>query len=226
MLEDFLVSSNFALMKFGTESLCNGNEYLDRQVIDKIAQVSLALYNKGKRVSIVTSGGVVCGQELLGRTSDISQRQHLSNIGSSLLRDLYSTAFEKYGLRFRYFPLDESHLDFKNGLSELVNSNLDSGIISGFNNIDVNGDNDPLAAKLAKIFGADSVVFFSNHGNRGSGGGESKKLALDYLKNNNIRSHVCAIEELQNLYINWGKVHHKFEHTSKICKSQFTRGTH
>ena len=203
-------------MKFGTNSLTD-NKRLDRNVIQKIAATTAMLYSLNKKPLIVTSGAVAAGMELDGlkeKPREIKQLQLLSGEGVRLLWNLYARAFARYGFSTLYIPITPHNIETKGereNVREIIEEGWKNKKITIWNTNDAltneqlakrNGgfyDNDPLAVELAKIIRADLLMFFTDKGNMGTGGGYSKIRAIEEAKRCGIKVEVKSIRELETL---------------------------
>lgn len=209
----FLASERI-VMKFGTNSLTN-NGKLNYEVIQKIADSVDLLYRLGKKPVIVTSGAVAAGMELNGldlRPKNTDQLQELSAEGSRHLANLYANAFEKYGIRTMYIPITSHSFGTQEeieNIRKMINRSWQNRKITIWNTNDAltneqlvkitkNGfyDNDPLAVALAKCCHADLLLFFTDKGNMGTGGGSSKGNAIEDAKDAGIKVEVRGISYL------------------------------
>ena len=203
-------------MKFGTNSLTKEGR-LNYNVIQKIAATTSLFYSLNKKPLIVTSGAVAAGMELNGlkeKPSEVKQLQLLSGEGVRLLWNLYAKAFARYGFTTLYVPITPHNIETeeeRENIRRIVGEGWENKKITIWNTNDVltneqlakrrHGfyDNDPLAVELAKIIQADLLMFFTDHGNMGTGGGSSKSKAIEEAKKNEIRVEVKSINYLDIL---------------------------
>ncbi len=61
-------------------------------------------------------------------------------------------------------------------------------------------ENDILAEKVARFISADALVFFSNYGDMGTGGGETKRIAIRRAQQAGIRCAVYGIDDLESVF--------------------------
>ena len=210
------LGSERIVMKFGTNSLTK-NGRLDNSVIRRIAATTSLLYSLNKKPLIVTSGAVAAGMELNGleeKPSETEQLQLLSGEGVRLLWDLYAQAFARYGFSTLYIPITPHNIETeeeRENIRKIVEEGWKNKKITIWNTNDSltneqlakrrRGfyDNDPLAVELAKIIKADLLMFFTDHGNMGTGGGSSKSRAIEEARKSGIKVEVKSINYLDIL---------------------------
>lgn len=146
--------------------------------IDALAADVAALKATGKRVLIVSSGAVAMGRKALGIGLDVApssipleKKQAASAVGQFHIFNAYHDAFAQHNIALAQVLLTMSetenrrmHLNARATLSEL----LDSGIVPIVNENDTIstgelrfGDNDRLAARVAQMIDADTVILLS-----------------------------------------------------------------
>lgn len=146
--------------------------------IQAFAQDVKALVEQGKRVVIVSSGGVALGRKALGiswstRPIDIrlEQKQAASAVGQPLLFSAYQHSFKNLGLTAAQVLLTmfetenrRMHLNARETLCTLMDHHI-IPIINENDTISTGelrfGDNDRLAARVAQMLDADCVILLS-----------------------------------------------------------------
>lgn len=217
----YFLGSEKVVLKFGTNSLVRDNRNrINRDIIHAIAEATSCLYSAGKKPLIVTSGAVAAGMEInriYERPTETVQLQNLSAEGARLLWQLYADAFREYGIGTIYIPVtwhlfeadyEQENLrriaeySWHNSKIVLLNTNdaltneelvRRSGSINGFS------DNDILAALASECIAAGTLVFFTDAGIMGTGGGYSKSIALQRASDKGIKTGVYSITELEGL---------------------------
>ncbi len=207
------------VMKFGTNSLTTGNHNrLNPETIERIASLAAGLYSQRKKPVIVTSGAVAAGMELNGlgeRPSDVSLLQQLSAEGARLLWNMYASAFSAYDIGTIYIPVTWhcfQTIEEKENIRQMFKLAASSRKILIFNTNDaltsqelvarVGGfyDNDPLAVNVSACIGADALVFFTDNGNMGTGGGYSKIRSIEQARKAGIYVAVYGISQLEAVF--------------------------
>lgn len=217
-LDELLSNGSKIVSKFGTNSLTKGNgTWLNPNTIWNIGAYTHTLYLMGKLPSHVISGAVPAGMQLNNiyeRPSSPAELQALSAEGARYLWTLFAAAHAEYHITTIYVPV--THHSFqteeeKDNIKGLIERSWKDQKITLWNTNDaltseelarVVGDaehfydNDPLAAMLATCIGADTLIFFSDEGYMGTGGGVSKTAAIEKAEAMGIRVGVYSIDAL------------------------------
>ncbi|MEK6967383.1 MAG: hypothetical protein AABX51_02010 [Nanoarchaeota archaeon] len=217
-LEEFVADTDKIVLKFGTNSLTKGTgNTLNMATLASIARFTDYLYTEGKKPLIVTSGAVASGMELYGlteRPTDPTELQDLSAEGFRELWNAYANAFSQYGINTVYLPVTShsfrTHEEITN-IRQIIERSWQNKRITLWNTNDaltneelvkkaqISGgysDNDPLAKDLAICILADGLAFFTDEGIHGTGGGYSKKTAIDGARERGISVAVFSIDEV------------------------------
>ena len=124
---------------------------------------------------------------------DTKELQDLSAEGTRVLSNVWANEFAKYGIGVWYiqptwqnFLRKEDLNNIKTRIHSAENKkkitiwNLNDALNSEELSIHKNGfyDNDPLAVKLAIASGSSRIVFITDKGSMGSGGGNSKSKSI------------------------------------------------
>lgn len=203
------------VIKYGTNALTRTDKQgnvlgLNSQRIDDIARLCGILHDRDIEIIIVSSGAVVAGMEQKGlrqRPKDVKELQDLATDRQLYLFLAYAKALEKYKIGMRG-PLLVTHHNFitdkeRANLLERVERGFAEQKISVFNTNDAVTkeelvpkyakhrftDNDPLAAYVAVYCKANSLIFVSEEGNLGRGGGDSKTKAFRYAERHGIQTN-------------------------------------
>lgn len=162
------------VVKVGTTTLVNENGKLNIVGIEKLVRVISAIKNSGKNIVLVTSGAVGTGAGRLGikGKGDIRIKQALAAVGQGVLMQFYEKLFLEYGVNVAQVLLTREDLEtdtrrqnafntlttlFEFEVVPIVNEN-DTVAVEEI----VYGDNDTLAAVVAKLIGADLLVILSD----------------------------------------------------------------
>jgi len=162
------------VVKVGTTTLVNENGKLNIVGIEKLVRVVSAIKNSGKNVVLVTSGAVGAGAGRLGikGKGDIRIKQALAAVGQGVLMQFYEKLFLEYGVNVAQVLLTREDLETdirrQNALNTLTTL-FEFEVVPIVNENDtvaveeiVYGDNDTLAAVVAKLIGADLLVILSD----------------------------------------------------------------
>jgi glutamate 5-kinase len=187
---DLFTQARKIVIKFGSNTLSDGNGRINHELLAEIAEQTAALIKQGKQIVIVSSGAQLAGLSAMdkwARKRDIHYRQALCAVGQVKLMDAWERAFAPLGIQIAQILLTRDDfgdnnrtLNMRNTLFTLV----DEGIVPIINENDTVsveeikiGDNDTLAAQSAILWSADLLVLFSD---------------IDGLYNKNPREHSDA----------------------------------
>lgn len=163
------------VIKIGTSSLTSEDGSLNRQAIERLVGESCELLNEGRRLVIVSSGAVRAGVERLrwgSRTGSIALRQAAAAVGQVRLMECYDAAFSAQGRTVAQILLTRQlaqervrYVNARNTLQTL----LKHGIVPVINENDTVateelqfGDNDTLAALVAALVQAETLLLLTN----------------------------------------------------------------
>ena len=199
MIAHLFNESRKIVLKFGSNTLADGEGKINPLVLNEFAGQIATLIKGGKQIVIVSSGAQAAGLSTMhkwARKKDIHYRQALCAVGQVELMGAWGRAFEKYGLHIAQILLTQDDfgdpirtLNMRNTLFTLV----DEGIIPVINENDSVsveeikiGDNDTLAAHSAILWSADLLILFSD---------------IDglYTKNPKESSDAELVEEVRNI---------------------------
>ncbi|MBS20402.1 MAG: glutamate 5-kinase [Chloroflexi bacterium] len=175
--DDRIVSHDYKriVVKAGTSLLTGGTGKLDTAVISNIVSQICDLQNQGKEITLVSSGAVAAGREVLGKFTldkDVHlDKQVLAAIGQGRLIQIYEEMFfsnkmlSAQALVSRRDVHDRlGYLNLRNTLLELLKNN----VVPVVNENDVValeeltgkvfGDNDTLSALVANSIDADLLI--------------------------------------------------------------------
>ena len=166
------------VVKVGTSSLTHANGKTNLRMVSRLAAVLSDLRNAGREVVLVSSGALAVGVSSLGlrqRPQDTPTRQAAAAVGQCELIFLYDKYFGECGNQVGQLLLtldDFSHAQrrenllntfaqlFRLGAIPVVNENdsVSTEEIEGL----YFGDNDNLSAMVARLIGADLLIFLSD----------------------------------------------------------------
>ena len=163
------------VVKIGTSTLAHPTGHLNIRLVEELCKIISDIKNAGNDITLVSSGAIGMGVGKLGlikRPEDIPTKQAAAAVGQCELMYTYDKIFSEYNLTVAQLLItgedigDENrHLNFKNTLNRL----LELGVIPIINENDTVateelgiGDNDTLAAIVAKSIGAEKLILLSD----------------------------------------------------------------
>ena len=163
------------VVKLGTSTLAHGTGHLNIRRVEEMCKVISDIKNAGDEVIMVSSGAIGMGVgklSLKSKPTDIPTKQAAAAVGQCELMYTYDKLFSEYNHTVAQLLMtgadlknEERHQNFSNTLNRLLE--LDAIPIINENDTVateeiVIGDNDTLAAIVAKSVGADILVLFSD----------------------------------------------------------------
>ena len=165
------------VVKFGSGVLTldsGSNIQVDRNVVFSVASELSEAVEEGIEVIVVSSGAIALGVEELELTEcpePLSDVQAMAAVGQSLLMVLWREAFSRKNLRVGQVLLTHSDLSDRQrylNVRATLESLLAYGAVPVVNENDTVmtdeitvGDNDQLAAQVAKLIGADALLLLT-----------------------------------------------------------------
>lgn len=163
------------VVKIGTSTLAYSTGHLNIRRVEEICKVISDIKNAGNEVILVSSGAIGMGVGKLGlsvRPKDIPTKQAAAAVGQCELMYIYDKLFGEYNHTVGQLLItgadvenEQRHENFSNTLNRL----LEMGAIPVINENDtiateeiVIGDNDTLAAIVAKSVSADLLILLSD----------------------------------------------------------------
>lgn len=163
------------VVKLGTSTLAHATGHLNIRRVEELCKVMSDIKNAGHEIIVVSSGAIGMGVGKLalnGKPNDIPTKQAAAAVGQCELMYTYDKLFSEYNHTVAQLLMtgadlenEERHLNFSNTLNRLLNLS----VIPIINENDtvateeiVIGDNDTLAAIVAKSVKADLLVLFSD----------------------------------------------------------------
>ncbi len=163
------------VIKIGTSTLTHSTGHLNIRRVEEICKIISDIKNAGHQIIMVSSGAIGMGVGKLGlseRPKDIPTKQAAAAVGQCELMYVYDKLFSEYNHTVAQLLItgddvenDVRHENFSNTLNRL----LELGALPIINENDtvstkeiVIGDNDTLAAIVAKSVEADLLVLMSD----------------------------------------------------------------
>jgi len=166
------------VVKVGTSTLTHRGGKTNLRMVSRLATVLSDLRNAGREVVLVSSGAIGVGVGKLGlgaRPGDIPGKQAAAAVGQCELMFLYDKFFGECGNTVGQLLLTRDDVDnptrranlintftklFEFGAIPIVNEN-DSVATEEIQDVTF-GENDALAAIVAKLIGADALIFLTD----------------------------------------------------------------
>ena len=163
------------VVKIGTSTLAHPTGHLNIRRVEALCRILSDIRNAGNEVILVSSGAIGMGVGKLGlqhRPGDIPTKQAAAAVGQCELMYIYDKLFSEYHHTVAQLLItgediasEKRHGNFRNTLNRL----MELGALPIINENDtvatdeiVIGDNDTLAAIVAKSVGADLLVLLSD----------------------------------------------------------------
>jgi len=169
-----LLAARRLVIKIGSRALVNKRGNLDRKVFSSVAADVAYLRERGRQVSIVSSGSILVGRNKMGLSRNLTmpQKQAAAAVGQQGLMAEWGKALGKHGLvsgQILVTTEDLGHrmryLNSRNTLEEL----LKMGVVPVINENDTvaveeirYGDNDRIATLVVAIMNADGLVLLTD----------------------------------------------------------------
>jgi len=162
------------VIKVGTTTLIHENGKLNLESMEKLVRVISSIKNSGKNVILVTSGAVGVGAGRLGisKKKDVKIKQALAAVGQGILMQFYEKLFLECGINVAQILLTRD--DLKKGVRRqnalnTLNALFEFDVVPIVNENDTIaveeiefGDNDTLAAIVARLVKANLLVILSD----------------------------------------------------------------
>ncbi len=183
--------SSLMVIKFGSRALTGEPASLDN-LKKNIARFSEELSSYDGRIVLVSSGAVFCGKLLVPEIEDPAV---LATIGNPVLARLWQQAFSAFSVTSSQVLVTHRELEIdteRARLLSVLNKSLSLGVVPIINENDAlsdeelkkliyGGDNDGLAAEIAKLLGAKHLVLYTDADGFMVDGRIQSKLSLDKL---------------------------------------------
>lgn len=184
-------ASKNLVVKFGTKVLLGtkwkGEKHLDQRIFNNIANQVFRLQINDINATIVTSGAIEAGREIMNKIEHnlarlgnaLSRKKELAGIGTRHLFNKWGKAFEKCNREIAQLLVTYSNLSDEGELQSIsssISTYHELNVIPIINENDVVSDseiksmerglseNDSLTRMIAKLIKADSVLFVTNVG--------------------------------------------------------------
>ena len=221
----YLNNAKIIILKIGSSNLVDSKGKLKEKWLQSLAEDIKKLKKKGKEFVIVSSGAIALGKNYLKvkkKNIKIEMSQALASIGQIHLTNIYRKIFEKNKIKIGQIliSLDDTEQRrrainakrtfenlFKLGAVPIVNEN-DTTATSEIKY----GDNDRLAARVAQIISANTLVIFSDVDGLYSSL-ENKKIIKEV---SNVDEKIYSFVKNKKNYYGSGGMKTKLE-AAKIC---------
>lgn len=173
--KEYLINARRIVVKIGSSSLTSKKGGLDKIGIKKFVNGVSQLVREGKEVLVVTSGAIAAGLESLNireKPEDLALLQAAASLGQVELMNLYSKLFLKEKIKVGQILLThedttrrKQYLNIKNTVNNLISLGI-IPVINENDSVAVDeikfGDNDSLAAMVAVLAEADTLVILTD----------------------------------------------------------------
>src|SRR5690606_15801556 len=195
------------VIKVGTNVMTNKDNRIVRPVLKELVRQVAELYERDIMTILVSSGSVIAGKEVLGKSKikDKTQRRQVySAIGQPRMMRLYYNIFHDFGLKCaQVLPTKR---DFSPGLhrENMINcceGLISEGVIPIANEDDavsvtmsMFSDNDELASLIAQLMNADKLIILTDIDGvyTGHPDADSSDLIKDIQPNENLDEYIQA----------------------------------
>lgn len=163
------------VIKIGTSTLAHATGHLNIRRVEELCKIISDIKNSGTEVIMVSSGAIGMGVGKLGlrqRPTDIPTKQAAAAVGQCELMYTYDKLFSEYNHTVAQLLITGDDVDSEirhRNFSNTLNRLLELGVLPIINENDtvatqeiVIGDNDTLAAIVAKSVRADKLVLLSD----------------------------------------------------------------
>ena len=170
-----MAGAGVVVVKVGTSSITDEAGAIDRGAIEELCREVAAVRADGVRVVVVTSGAIAAGMPSLGlarRPSDLATLQAIAAVGQSRLMRTYDDVLGELGMiggQVLLAPLDFVHRQQYLHARQTLMRLLELGVVPVVNENDAVaddeirfGDNDRLAALVAHLVGASTLVLLTD----------------------------------------------------------------
>lgn len=201
-----LANSKRLIIKIGSALVVDGtNGCPQLEWLNSLADDIVALKSKNIEICLVSSGAVALGRESMGigfnvpsKSIELEKKQAAASVGQIRLCQIYQDVFKARGINVAQIlltPADtenrKTHLNARAAMNEL----LKAGILPVINENDTTateeirfGDNDRLAARVAQMIAADTLLILST----------TDGLYTDDPRINPKATHIPLVESLTN----------------------------
>lgn len=164
------------VIKLGTSTLTAGKKELNRAHMLEIVRVIAKMKAQGHKVTLVSSGAMAAGRELVPHASSLpkvlSSKQLLASVGQGRLIEVWESLFAIYDIHIGQLLLTRADLENRErflNARDTIFALLDNGIVPVINENDALstaeikvGDNDTLGAITACAIEADKLILLTD----------------------------------------------------------------
>jgi len=174
MSREAIAAAQRVVVKVGSSSL-TGRGRIDPARLDALVDALAQRRADGRQVLLVSSGAIAAGiapLQLRARPRDLATQQAAASVGQLLLAERYAASFARHGLTVGQVLLTADDLHRRghySNASRTLERLLALGVIPIVNENDTVatheirfGDNDRLAARVAAMISADTLVLLSD----------------------------------------------------------------
>lgn len=227
------------VVKIGTKTMTDKDGNIDQDFIASLAKQISFLWQQGVRVALVVSGAVAAGYQQLGwgvyKTSEtnISDLQQAAAVGQPVLMAHLYSIFSIQNLKVGQFLYTHDQLKAaisRNNIKSALLRSLDklSMVVPIINENDVitdeelkkigaQGDNDVLCCEIAKLIGANRVIYMTDV----DGIKTSNKLFKDQVNEHGIITHFESSDQLIAIRKELGQSQEKSKESNGGMLSKF-----
>ncbi len=168
-----LNSFNRIVIKIGSAVLAGSNGVINQSMLSSISEDIAWLFKNNKEVLIVSSGAIALGRKKikLSKNLSLAESQALAAHGQIELMSAWKKHLNKFSIPIGQILLTPRDTELKissKNATQTVSKLLEAGCLPIINENDSTatdeikfGDNDLLAAKVAKLIGADLLIVLS-----------------------------------------------------------------
>ena len=163
------------VVKIGTSSITDASGAIELDAVEKLCAELAQVRATGERVVLVSSGAIAAGLPAMGMTTrpgDLATLQAIAAVGQSRLMRTYDDVLGRLGIvagQVLLAPLDFVHRQQYLHARQTITRLLDLGVLPIVNENDAIaddeirfGDNDRLAALVAHLIGASTLVLLTD----------------------------------------------------------------
>jgi len=159
------------VIKLGTSSVIDSQGKFDFKAISRLKESIDYLKSMGKEIIFVSSGAIGMGNNALGwqRSSAIEKKQAAAAVGQPILITQYKKVFGHVAqILLTYSDVEHKlrKMNFKNTINEILHNTGALIVINENDSVSVEeirfGDNDILAAHVARLVNADMLIILSD----------------------------------------------------------------
>lgn len=158
------------VVKIGSNTVTSGTDNLDKSLLSNLAAQVSALFKKGWKIVIVSSGSVALGKPRMKNydTNEIVSKQRAAARGQPLLMSGWREAFTPFKIETDQLLFNKTnfaaHINVLNAIVDgvVICNGDDTGNEPGIEKTVIYEDNDDLAADIAVAIKADIIVYLTD----------------------------------------------------------------